>query len=302
MARYLRAVAVLAGLDELDTAYTACDLAVERAAGWPGARGSLGAALSLRGDLARRRGDLAAAERDGRAATALLASGDGGPYALAVARRIAALVDIGDVEDADALLADFGAPPEEMPGFRYVRGKLHAAAGRAGEALADYFHCGGRLAARDADRPAILSWRSAAAAVLAATGSREAALRLVDAEVELCREAGASPGHSAMPGRPLALGRPSALGRALRVRGTVLGAPAGIGSLEDAVRLLGASPRRFEYAQALVDWGVLLTGARRRPQARRVLREAAERAAGCGSPALAARAWSAYAAAGGKPR
>jgi hypothetical protein len=82
----------------------------------------------------------------------------------------------------------------------------------------------------------------------------------------------------------------------------VLGAAAGVGSLEEAVRLLGSSPRRFEYACALVDWGVLLTAARRRPQARRVLREGASLAGQCGSPALAARAQAAYVAAGGKNR
>ncbi len=307
MPRYLRAVALVADTDDLDAAWSACDLAAGRAAGWsaPGARG---AALSLRGALSRRRGDLPAAERDSRAATALLNPDGGDPYALAIARWIAVLVDIGDLEDADALLADFGEAPAGMVSFRYVRGKLHAAAGRPAEALADFFHCGEQLAARNADRPAVLSWRSSAAAVLALIGTREAALRLVEAEVTLCRRAGASPGHPAMTGRlpaldrPSVLGRPSALGRALRVCGTVLSAPAGIGSLEEAVRLLGSSPRRFEYAQALVDWGVLLTAASRKPQARRVLREGTDRAAACGSPALASRAQAAYVTAGGKSR
>jgi hypothetical protein len=289
--RYLRAVALVADLDDLDTAYAACDLAVSLAGGWS-TPPALGAALSLRGALSRRRGDLPAAERDGRAATGLLTSSDA--YFLAVARRIAVLVDIGDIEDADALLASRDISDDSLP-VRYVRGKLHAAAGRPAEALADFFHCGERLAARDADRPAILSWRSSAAAVLALIGTREAALRLVDAEVALCREAGAT------RGRPTMMGRPSALGRALRVRGTVLGVPDGIGSLEEGVRLLRSSPRRFELARALVDWGVLLTGARRKPQARRVLREGASLAARCGSPALVERAYAAYVAAGGKP-
>jgi len=66
--------------------------------------------------------------------------------------------------------------------------------------------------------------------------------------------------------------------------------------------VLDGSPRRFEYAQALVDFGVALNAARRRPQARRVLHEGIDVAEECGSPALAERARSAYAAAGGKVR
>jgi hypothetical protein len=47
---------------------------------------------------------------------------------------------------------------------------------------------------------------------------------------------------------------------------------------------------------------VLLTVARRKPQARRALREGAELAARCGSPALESKARAAYVSAGGKPR
>src|SRR4051794_9009437 len=212
MPRYLRAVALVADLDDLETAYAACNRAASLAEGWS-APGALASVLSLRGTLSRRRGHLRAAERDGRIAAALLAASGADPHgdaaALVAARRIATLVDIGDIEDADALLAEFGQPPDGVVAFRYVRGKLHAAAERPGEALADFFHCGERLAAHNADRPAVLSWRSSAAAVLASTGTREAAERLVEAEVMLCRQAGAA------PGRPTTMGRPSALGRAL---------------------------------------------------------------------------------------
>jgi tetratricopeptide (TPR) repeat protein len=296
--RYLRATALLADADELDAAYAACQVAAGAARDWD-APGALAAIHSLRAALSRRLGDLPAAERDGRSATKLLAAAGADPRgdaaALLLARRIAVLLDMGDVEDADALLADFGDEPPEGAGslaFRYVRGRLHAAAGRPGEALADMFHCGERLAARRADRPAVLSWRSSAAAILAGTGARESATRLVEAEVALCRRAGAAS----------AMSRPSALGRALRVQGRVLGAPAGIPALEEAVRVLQRSPRRFEYAQALVDCGELLTAVRRKPQARQMLREGLDLAGECGSPALIERARAAHIAAGGKPR
>jgi hypothetical protein len=162
----------------------------------------------------------------------------------------------------------------------------------------------------------VLSWRSSAAEVLAATGARESATRLVEAEVALCRQAGTASvlgrpssldrpvalSRPSLPSRGSVLGRPSALGRALRVQGRVLGAPDGVPVLEEAVRVLAGSPRRFEYARALVDWGELLNAVRRKPQARRVLREGLELARRCGSPALSDRATTAYAAAGGKVR
>src|SRR3954470_2837369 len=229
--RYLRATALLADADELDSAYAASEVAAGAATAW-GEPGALAAVYSLRGAVSRRRGDLPAAEGDGRTAAKLLAAAAADPRgdaaAVLLVRRIAVLLDLGDVEEADALLAEFGDEPPERAGavaFRYVRGRLHAAAGRPGEALADLFHCGERLAARRADRPAVLPWRSAAALILARSGAGESATRLVEAEVQLCRQAS----------RASAMSRPSALGRALRIQGTVLGAPAGIPVLEEAV-------------------------------------------------------------------
>jgi tetratricopeptide (TPR) repeat protein len=206
---------------------------------------------------------------------------------LATARRVAVLIDRGELEEADDLLADAGlATGDAIVALRYVRGRLHAAADRPGEALADLFRCGQQLAARNADRPAALPWRSAAAATLAATGATESAARLVADEVALARHSGTA----------------SALGRALRVQGKVLPGPEGMAAVEEAVRVLERAPRRFELAQALVEYGRLLNAAKRRQQARRVLRDGLELAERCGSPALVAQARAAYLAAGGKRR
>ncbi|MDT5040006.1 MAG: hypothetical protein QOE51_991, partial [Actinoplanes sp.] len=98
------------------------------------------------------------------------------------------------------------------------------------------------------------------------------------------------------------VGTASALGRALRVQGRLLPAPAGIAVLEESVRVLEGAPQRFELAGALVDCGLQLTAAKRRPQARRLLRDGLELAQRCGSPVLAQTARSAYLAAGGKVR
>jgi hypothetical protein len=290
--RHLQATARLADLDELEAAEHACTAALEVAGRWR-SPGALAAIRSLRCSVLRRRGRLVAAEVDGHESAGLLDAAGADPYgdasALLAARRIAVRLDTGDLAGAEDLIRDFDRDMPDSVGavaLRYARGLLHAAAGRLGESLADLFGCGERLAARGADRPLGLPWRSAAAGVLAATGSTEAAARLVAAEVAANRRVGTA----------------SALGRSLRIQGAVLDGPAGMAALDEAVRVLARSPRRFEYAQALVDFGLRLTPARRRPQARRVLRVGMELAERCGSPALAERARTGYTAAGGKLR
>jgi hypothetical protein len=292
LGRHLRATARLSDLDELAAAEDACAAAIEAATTWQ-APGALAVIRSLRSSVFRRRGRLAAAEADGHAAAELLAAAAADPRgdaaAMLVARRIAVRLDTGDLAGAERLARGFDRDLPDGAGavaLRYARGRLHAATGRLAESLADLFSCGERLAARGADWPSGLQWRSAAAAVLAATGATEAAARLVAAEVSANRRAGTA----------------SALGRSLRIQGAVLDGPDGMAALDEAVRVLAHSPRRFEYAQALVDFGLRLTSARRRPEARRILRDGMDLAVQCGSPALAERARTGYAAAGGKPR
>jgi hypothetical protein len=280
--RYLHALRRLADADDLAAAHSGCTLAVG-IAGRYGSAAGLVTAYSLRSSVARRLGRLAEAARDAEAAAELLgvsgADPSGAAAALLMSRRIAVLLDLGDLDCADGLLGASGfagALPDE-PEFlllRYVRGRLHAEASRPGEGLADLFRCGERLAARRSDRPGVLPWRSAAAAVLTSLGAGEAAERLVAEEVALTRRHGLA----------------SALGRALRIQGQVRAGVDGICSAEEAIRVLRGTPRRFELATALVDHGALLNAARRRPQARRVLRDGLELAQECGSPGLVARA------------
>jgi hypothetical protein len=286
--RFLRATAARADADDLQAAYRDCGTAIDAATRWQ-ATAALAAAYSLRLSIARRLGDLAAAERDGEIAARMLAHEPHGDAAiLLLARRIAVRLDRGDVAGAEQLLAALDGELPDVPAalaLRYARARLYAATGRPADALPDLFLCGERLAAHQADRPGVLPWRSAAAAVLASTGTAEAAARLVAAEVDLARRTGPA----------------SALGRALRISGTVADGP-GLGALDEAVRVLHRSPCRLEYAQALVDFGVALNAGRRRPQSRRVLREGLQIASECGSPALVERARAAYGAAGGKLR
>jgi hypothetical protein len=287
--RYLRATAARADADDLATAHANCGVAIAAAARWKSPE-ALAAAYSLRTSVARRRGDLVAADRDGETTSGLLDGDPRGEAAvLLLARRMAIRLDMGDVATAEELLAGLhGELPDvgSALALRYARGRLYACSDRPGEGLADLFFCGERLAARQADRPNVLPWRSAAAAILVKIGTAEAAARLAAAEVELARRSGPA----------------SALGRALRIEGIVRPGAAGMETLAEAVRVLAHSPRRFEYAQALVDYGEVLNVVRRRPQARRVLREALELAEQCGSPALIARARHGYTLAGGKLR
>ena len=280
--RYLGALRRLSDADDLAVAYAGCTVAVE-VARHAGSAGGLVMAYSERSSSARRLGDLPGARDDAEAAAELVqVSGvepDGPTAALLTARRLAVRLDLGELDQADALLAatPFGGDLPDEPEYlllRYSRGRLHAALSRLGEGLADLYRCGERVAARRADHPGVLPWRSAAATVLTGLGAAEAAERLVAEEVALTRRHGLA----------------SALGRALRIQGRVRPGLAGREPAEEAVRVLQGTPRRFELATALVDLGGLLNLARRRPQARRVLRDGLELAEQCGSPELVARA------------
>lgn len=292
--RYLRATRLLADADRLAAAYTHCCTAIAAATHWCSPTG-LSAAYSLRSAVCRGTGDLPAAVRDADTAGELLAASGADPHGpaatLLLARKLAVLVDLGEVERADEVLAGHGPIDEEpytLDGLLLLfgRGRAHAAAGRFGEALADLFRCGERLATRRSDRPTVLPWRSAAAMALFRTGAREAAARLAAAEIDLARRCGT----------------PAAHGRALRTQGVVLGGRAGLALLDQAVRVLAGSPRRLELAGALIELGALLSDARRRPPARRLLREGLDLAELCGCPALMQRARREYAAAGGRLR
>ncbi|MFI5936330.1 hypothetical protein [Actinoplanes sp. NPDC051494] len=279
---YLRDLRRLADADDLSAAHSGCTIAVE-VAEREGDGASLAMAYSQRSSVARRQGDLSAARADAEAAAELFAGSgvppDGPAAALLLSRRAAVHLDLGDPAAADGLFAgtDFTGDLPDEPEFlllRYVRGCVHAAVARPGEGLADFYRCGERLAVRGSDRPGILPWRSAAASVLKRLGATEAAERLVAEEVAITRRHGLA----------------SALGRALRVQGQVRPGEEGLAAAGEAVRVLQGTPRRFELATALVDLGGLLNAARRRTQARRVLRDGLELAEACGSPGLVTRA------------
>src|SRR6185295_9927226 len=134
--------------------------------------------------------------------------------------------------------------------------------------------------------PAILPWRSTAAAALHSAGDRDAALPLVSDELELARDFGAA--------RPI--------GIALRTLGVVTGGADGLAHLHDAVGELSATPWRLESARALADLGAALYRAGRRSDAAAPLNEALGLADRCGAVTLAERVRQDLVATGARPR
>ena len=131
----------------------------------------------------------------------------------------------------------------------------------------------GRIADALGFGPAVVPWRSMLALALGEDDKDEADA-LVEAELELARSARL----------------PRGIGVALRARGLLSGATAGIPPLEEAVDVLRDAPARLELGRALVDLGATLRRSRRPSDAREHLEEGLELAAQSGAVRLAARA------------
>jgi len=130
------------------------------------------------------------------------------------------------------------------------------------------------------------SWRSIAGRALGMLGRREEALETLREELALAERCGA----------------PGVVGRGHRQLGEVEGGTAGLERLEEAVRILTASPARLERARALAAFGGALRREGRPADAREPLREALELAEACGCPPLVDTVRSELYAAGARPR
>jgi DNA-binding CsgD family transcriptional regulator len=166
--------------------------------------------------------------------------------------------------------------PEQVPmslGLM-ARGALRLAEGDAAGGLGDLLACGARLVATGSTNPATMPWRSLAARAHAQLSDRPAALALAAQELDLARRFGA----------------PGPLGVALRAHAVLTGGEEGLAQLREAVSVLERSQYRLEHAHALVDLGAALRRAGRRREARELLRQGLELAAGCDARPLVARA------------
>ncbi|HEX2232061.1 MAG TPA: LuxR C-terminal-related transcriptional regulator [Thermoleophilaceae bacterium] len=290
-ATYLNALLVLTLADELET----LDTWIERAEDHARRSGDLAghaAALAFGTNAAFRRGEIGEAVEQAREALAAATAREL-PVLIGVAITYAleALVEAGNLAEADALLSGTGMAGELPEIFHFAailarRGRLRVAQGRTEEGLDDLLDAGGRLVRGRSTNPSFARWRSDAARTLAALGRREEAQELATEELELAR----------------ATGQPSSIGIALRAVAAAGPPSEAFEPLADAVEVLGESPDRFQEAQALADLGAALRAAGQPTEAREPLRRALEFAVRSGAEPLADRTREELAAAGARPR
>jgi DNA-binding CsgD family transcriptional regulator len=236
-------------------------------------------------------GRLREAEADAREALELASQHAIALLPYAVAFLLEPLIDRGALQDADTVLAATGLDgplPPIFPSNMLLlrRGRLRRAQGRLLEALADLHACEEQMRAGGAISPGLGPWRSESALVHHALGRDQAALRLVNEELQLAR----------------AIGLPRCIGIALRTQGLIAGGRDGLALLERAVDTLAASPARLEHARALCELGAARRRSRQRVAARDPLRQALDAAHRRGADALAERARTELLATGARPR
>jgi DNA-binding CsgD family transcriptional regulator len=284
------AVRALTFIDELERAERVVDAMVIDAR----KRGSVTGyvfATAWRAGIALRRGLVAVAEADARAAVEL-ATEHGlhfiFPHAHAFLAQ--ALIERDAPEEARRVLAHAelgpmrGTRPESR--FLHARAQAELACGRHRAAIADLRACQEISgSAPGFHNPNVLAWRSTLALALPES-AREEALALADAELD----------------QAMRIGQPRAIGVALRARALLSDKDDQIELLQQAVAAVGSSPSRLEQARALVDLGAALRRAGRRTEAREPLRQGLDLAAACGASALAARGRDELVAAGARPR
>ncbi|GAA4056837.1 LuxR C-terminal-related transcriptional regulator [Actinomadura miaoliensis] len=162
---FWHAVVALAYADELDEAHEQCERAV-RAADWTATSRHRDALTLLRARLAWLRGapDTAA----GLLADAAVRGVHPQFSRLATAWRVAALIDLGELDRAHGLLMECDVDGQDAGvGTRVellaARGGLHFAAGRVELAGDDFRACGRILLEWGVVNPAVVPWRSRAA-------------------------------------------------------------------------------------------------------------------------------------------
>ena len=197
-----------------------------------------------------------------------------------------ALVEQGRLEEARALIDEYGRPDpsqEGIPVWSRSQVELLLAERRPEDALeaVDFM--------RDRfpwiDNPSFLPWRGWRAQALDMLGRTEEALAAFSADVEAAERWGA----------------PSAVGRSLRLLGTAQ-RDAGGETLERAIEILAESKARLELGRALAARGSLMRRSRRTTESRDPLLRAYELAEACGAEGLAADLRTELRASGARPR
>jgi DNA-binding CsgD family transcriptional regulator len=233
-------------------------------------------------------GDLAEAEADARAFV------EGWPEAIGLGSAFLSdiLTEQGRLDEAERALAVGHDAGEKLqwsffyPLLLHNRGTLAARQGRLEQAHEALLDCGRAVEEWGVATPGPLQWRVQAAEVLMALGEPAEARRLIDDELESCRE----------------FGSPRALGIALRGRGLLEGGGDGIETLRESASVLARSQAKLEHARSLVALGAALRRGRRAADAREPLREGLAIARSCGAIPLAEEAHEELTATGARPR
>ncbi|RKQ86702.1 regulatory LuxR family protein [Solirubrobacter pauli] len=238
-------------------------------------------------------GNLEAAQEAGRVAIEIQAGLSGGGATRSVRTALAAaLLDAGDVDEAEQLLAEAlvsEARDTVLPicGFNALRGRILLERGRPQEAIAEIE----QHLALERRRGWVASLRNPTRATLitalADAGRLDEARALAQAQLSRARARGLH-GHEA---RVLVAGARLALARDEEVEW-----------LEQAVAAARRSPSRLILAEALTAYGAALRRANRRADARDPLREARELALLTGAKALEKRAHDELVIAGARPQ
>jgi len=285
----IMAVFALVQIDELNRAYALAEAMVADAQARGSVAGFIGA-TGRRGWVALRRGELAEAEADTRAAFELATE-----HNLTVSVTLHAaylgltLLERGDLVQAAAVVEGVTLIPALLetpigPALLEARGWVRLARGQRAQAIDDLRQCG-QYATRVQAIPNFYAWRSALALALAPEQPQKA-WELAQAELDLAHRAGT----------------PRAIGIALRVCGLLTDSKNGIELLEQSVAILEPTPMRLELAHSLTELGAALRRAGARTAARQPLRQALDLAARCGATPLTARARDEALAAGARPR
>jgi DNA-binding CsgD family transcriptional regulator len=249
------------------------------------------AASAHLGLVALRRGELARAEAETRAALEVAEQHQLHftiPFTLTYLGET--LLERGGAAEARELVERPLLPPgfeQTLAGamLRVVRGRLRAATGDRAIALTDLDAGGQALLALGIRSPACGPWRSELALALPAVEADRATALAAD-ELADARRSGVS----------------RSIGVALRARGLLERGDRSIALLEEAVTELESTPARLERARALVDLGATRRRANARVEAREPLRRGLDLAVRCGAGALSARARDELVASGGRPR
>jgi DNA-binding CsgD family transcriptional regulator len=237
------------------------------------------------------RGDLAAAESDGRQVLELLADRAWGPAVHFAGDLLEVLLDRSDPTVAEQLLTHFdltsgSSPAGARPRVLCARSRLRLIQGRPDAALADIETARTLVCATHVNPVPMASVEEHAAMVLRILGRDEEATAAAQSAVALARSHGG----------------PGPLGTAIRAEALVIAGPDQIERLAEAVDLLDASGRRVEHARALIELGAAHRRRGERKASRPPLARGRELAHTCGANRLADRATQELLATGARPR